>query len=52
MEYYDIKIAGLNRKFPIVPLGPKYKVASFNILGDRELAQASAKALCSLVCFG
>jgi len=45
METYTLKIRGLTRKLPVVPLGPKLKIASFNLLGDGELVEAAAKAL-------
>ncbi len=39
MNYYPLKICGLTRKLPIVALGPKIKIASFNLLGDGELVE-------------
>lgn len=45
MDYYNLKICGLTRKLPIVSLGPKLKIASFNLLGDGELVEAVAKDL-------
>lgn len=45
MKYYDLQIAGLKRKLPIVALGPKVKVASFNLLGDREMVEVLAGEL-------
>jgi len=45
MEYYDLKICGLTRQLPIVPLGPKLKIASFNLLGDGELVEKVAEEL-------
>ena len=45
MEYYDLKICGLSRQLPIVPLGPKLKIASFNLLGDGELVEKVAEEL-------
>ncbi|HUV42955.1 MAG TPA: phosphoribosyltransferase family protein [Patescibacteria group bacterium] len=45
MNYYTLKICGLTRKLPIVSLGPKLKIASFNLLGDGELVEAVAKDL-------
>lgn len=45
MEYYKLKICGLTRDLPIVPLGSKIKIASFNLLGDRLLVEALAKNL-------
>ncbi|HUS60125.1 MAG TPA: hypothetical protein VMX76_01960 [Nevskiaceae bacterium] len=45
MEYYILKLCGLTRKLPIVALGPKLKIASFNLLGDGELVEKVAEAL-------
>lgn len=45
MDYYTFHFRGLTRKLLIVPLGPKLKIASLNLLGDRELVEVSAKAL-------
>ena len=45
MTYYTLKICGLTRNLPIVSLGPKLKIASFNLLGDGELVEAVAKDL-------
>jgi adenine phosphoribosyltransferase len=45
MDYYNLKIENITRKLPIVSLGPKVKVASLNLLGDRELVEALAKKL-------
>lgn len=45
MNYYKLNILGINRILPIMSLGPKLKIASFNFLGDRQLINASAKAL-------
>lgn len=45
MEYYNFHFCELTRKLPIVPLGPKLKIASLNLLGDGELVDVCAKAL-------
>jgi adenine phosphoribosyltransferase len=45
MDYYTLKLCGLTRKLPIVSLGPKLKIASFNLLGDGELVEVVAEAL-------
>ena len=47
MNYFNLKICGLSRKLPIVPLGPKIKIASFSLLGDRLLVEALAKKVAS-----
>lgn len=45
MDYYTLNLCGLTRKLPIVSLGPKLKIASFNLLGDGELVEKVAKGL-------
>ncbi len=45
MNYYQLKLCGLKRKLPIVPLGPKLKIASFNLLGDTQMVQAIAQKM-------
>ena len=45
MEYHVLEICGLTRHLPIVPLGPKLKIASFNLLGDGELVEKVADEL-------
>lgn len=45
MSYYTLKLCGLTRKLPIVSLGPKLKIASFNLLGDGELVEKVAEGL-------
>lgn len=45
MDYYTLKICGLTRELPIVSLGPKLKIASFNLLGDGELVDELAEEL-------
>lgn len=45
MKFYRLKLKGVSRDLPIVSLGPKIKIASFNLLGDGELVEAVSKAL-------
>lgn len=45
MDFYKLEICGLTRRLPIVALGPKLKIASFNLLGDGELVEKVAKKL-------
>jgi adenine phosphoribosyltransferase len=45
MKYYLLKTCGLKRKLPVVALGPKLRIASFNLLGDSELVQVVAKEM-------
>jgi adenine phosphoribosyltransferase len=49
MNYYSLKLLGLERKLPIVSLSPKLKIASFNLLGDRELINLAARSLVNKV---
>ncbi len=49
MKYYSIKIGNIKRELPIVALSPKMKVASFNLLGDLELVNVSARRLCNKI---
>lgn len=43
MDYYTLKIGHITRILPIVSISPKTKVASFNLLGDRELVEHIAQ---------
>lgn len=45
MQFYELDLCGLKRQLPIVHLAPKIKIASFNLLGDRELVEIAAKNL-------
>lgn len=45
MEYYTLNLCGLKRKLPLVSLGPKLKIASFNLLGDAELVSLVAQEM-------
>lgn len=45
MDFYTLKLCGLKRELPIVALGPKLKIASFNLLGDGELVEKVADEL-------
>lgn len=45
MQYHELDFYGMQRKLPIVSLGPKLKIASFNLLGDRELVNRAATEL-------
>lgn len=44
-KYYELKVAGLIRHLPIMPIAPELAIASFVILGDCELVTASAPLL-------
>ncbi len=45
MEYYRIKVAGLERDLPICPVNEKLDIAGFVIFGDVELTCACAAEL-------
>ncbi|OGM04991.1 hypothetical protein A2715_00725 [Candidatus Woesebacteria bacterium RIFCSPHIGHO2_01_FULL_39_32] len=40
-----MNLEGISRKLPIVSIAPKVKVASFNLLGDKELVCILAKKM-------
>lgn len=44
-ETHPVKIAGLTRQLPLFQVEPGVKIAIFNMLGDTEVIQVSAKAL-------
>ena len=43
--YYEMKIAGLDRKLPLCPLNDKLMIGAFVIFGDAELTVACAAEL-------
>jgi adenine phosphoribosyltransferase len=45
MEYYNLKVANLERRLPIVRITDSLEIASFVILGDSELVVNAAKEL-------
>ena len=45
MNYYDIKIADVDRKLPLCPLNEDLYIGAFVMFGDVELTVAAAKAL-------
>ncbi|MBU0650213.1 adenine phosphoribosyltransferase [Patescibacteria group bacterium] len=45
MDYYHLNLLRLKRELPVVTISPKLKIASFNLLGDVELVNKSAKEL-------
>jgi adenine phosphoribosyltransferase len=45
MDEYLLKVAGVERKLPIVRIADNIKIASFVILGDTELVEAAAQEL-------
>jgi adenine phosphoribosyltransferase len=44
-ETYAVKFAGLTRHLPLFEVAPGVRIAIFNMLGDTEVIEASAKAL-------
>ena len=42
MRYYELKVAGLTRRLPIIQVSDDLEIASFVILGDCELVTAAA----------
>lgn len=44
-DTHTVKIAGLTRHLPLFQVAPGVKIAIFNMLGDTEIIEASAKAL-------
>lgn len=47
--HYDIEVAGLSRRLPLVQVAPDLHIASFNMLGDTELVRVCAGALVGLL---
>lgn len=45
VDFYEIEIAGIKRKLPLMAVGKKTKLAQFNILGDVELVEKIAENL-------
>jgi len=45
MDEFILKVAGVERKLPVVRIADHIKIASFVILGDTELVSKSAEAL-------
>ncbi len=43
---FSVDIAGIKRELPLFEIKPGLRIAILNILGDTELVQACAKALC------
>lgn len=43
--YYEMKVAGLNRRLPLCPLNDKLMIGAFVIFGDVELTSACASEL-------
>ena len=48
MDYYDINIAGLERRLPLCKVTDSLYIAAFVVFGDVELTIACAKRLLEL----
>ncbi len=48
MKYYDINVAGLDRKLPLCKVTDDLYIAAFVVFGDVELTIACAKRLLEL----
>ncbi len=45
MEFYALRVCGLERKLPVIQVADDLSIASFVILGDTELVEEAAKEL-------
>lgn len=45
MQFYKLRLCGLERDLPLIFLGPKTKIATFSLLGDGELVNKVALKL-------
>ncbi|WP_164214378.1 phosphoribosyltransferase family protein [Virgibacillus sp. YIM 98842] len=45
MENYELKVAGVTRQLPVIPVNKDINIASFVLLGDTELVTAAAPLL-------
>ncbi len=48
-EYYEIEVAGLRRRLPIVPISDSLWIAAFVLWGDVELTNACARAIAARI---
>lgn len=46
---YSLKVAGLTRELPLCPISDQLMIAGFVMLGDTELTECCAEALCRLL---
>lgn len=44
-EFYDITVAGVKRRLPVVPISDTMSIAGFVIFGDTEVVEPCARAL-------
>ena len=45
MDFVEVDVCGLKRRFPVVSMGPRLKIISVSLLGDVELVEAAAEQL-------
>lgn len=45
MDYYKLNVCGLERNLPIIQISDNFKIASFVLLGDAELAEKAGLEL-------
>ena len=45
MDFYDITVAGVKRRLPVVPISENLSIAAFVIFGDTEIVEPCARAL-------
>jgi adenine phosphoribosyltransferase len=48
-EYYEIDVAGLRRRLPVVPINDSLWIAAFVLWGDVELTNACARAIAARI---
>jgi adenine phosphoribosyltransferase len=48
-EYYEIEVAGLRRRLPVVPINDSLWIAAFVLWGDVELTNACARAIAARI---
>jgi adenine phosphoribosyltransferase len=48
-EYYDIELAGIRRRLPVVPISDSLWIAAFVLWGDVELTNACARAIAARI---
>ena len=48
-KYYEIQVAGVTRRLPIIQIAEDLAIASFVLLGDCEMAHAAAQELKNLI---
>ena len=46
---YELKVAGLTRELPLCPISEELMIAGFVLVGDTELTERCAEALCRIL---